>query len=393
MRLLLVVALALISQCFVGADKALWRGRWSHRKPLFFSTKTPVVFFQRRGGGTEVNDASDPVAVGSPVADEVTALETSDRSGQNITDAISEVALDPNDKPADNLTKSSESMPRNLTFSATKSYDGSQSDPDHIPSRFLQMKKGDREAAKESFAATLAWREEFKVDTLLSRPHPRFDVCKALVPHYFSGRDPHGNIVFVQRPALLDFQLMRKNNATIDELMIHYIFVIEYCWNILEEGPTESFMTSVLDMTGLSFRKIKNKDYVGFGQRFVRMMSSHYPGRSYKTLIINSPSWFHVLYKMFKPMLRQATRDKIQILRAGAKQDMTLKSILGDSLPLDLLSENAKGTHAFGARFFSPVKKSEETSPGPNSLIEFEMRQLVIDQLKLHNLTLQEVFC
>ena len=203
MRLLLVVALALISQYFVGADKALWRGRWSHRKPLFFSKKTPVVFFQRRGGGTEVNDASDPVAVGSPVADEVTTLETNDRSGQNITDAISEVALDPNDKPADNLTKSSESMPRNLTFSATKSYDGSQSDPDHIPSRFLQMKKGDREAAKECFAATLAWREEFKVDTLLSRPHPRFDVCKALVPHYFSGRDPHGNIVFVQRPALL----------------------------------------------------------------------------------------------------------------------------------------------------------------------------------------------
>lgn len=321
---------------------------------------------------------------------------SSDTTTEAVVDVVAPVVddgtnIDPAESSSDYTTDAEESPPRNLTFSATKPYDGSLDDADGIPSRFLRMKRGDRERAKERFAATLAWREEFEVDTLLSRPHPQYDVCKAVVPHYFSGRDPHGNVVFVHRPALLDFELMKKNNATIEDLLMHYIFVVEYCWNILEEGPAEGVMTSVLDMRGSSFRNMMNQEYIGFGKRFVSMMSSHYPGRSNKILVVNAPKWFQALYKIFKPMLRETTRGKIKILQEGRKQDEALRSTLGDSLPLDLLSDTAQEGHARGARYFIPVEDREESSPGPNSLIEFDMRELVIEQLKLHNETLQEV--
>lgn len=266
--------------------------------------------------------------------------------------------------------------PRNLTFPATNPYDGHDQDPDGIPTRFLQMKKENRDEAKESWEAHLAWREEIGVDTLLSRPHKLFDVCKAQVPHYFSGRDPHGNVIFVQRPAMLDFELMRRNNATMDDLLLHYVYVIEYCWNILDPSPPEKVMTNVLDMKGLSFRNMRNQEYIGFGKRFVQMMSSNYPGRSYKTLIINAPSWFHALYKIFKPLLRESTRQKIVILKAGEKQDTALKFYLGDSVPKDLLSED-EGEAPSGERYFIPVDDKSRCEPGPNSEIEFDMRQFV----------------
>mmetsp|Transcript_25484 Transcript_25484/g.53835 ORF Transcript_25484/g.53835 Transcript_25484/m.53835 type:complete len:391 (+) Transcript_25484:117-1289(+) len=358
------------SAAAAGADGrisiSVGRAGW-HRNPSFISSKSALhwtdTVLQTRGGSTEDDEGATAVI----------DAEASTASSEG-----------------DDASESAEPPPRNLTFAATKPYDGSPEDPDGIPTRFLLMKKGDREGAKEAFEATLAWREEFDVDTILSRPHPKYDICKALVPHYFAGNDPHNNIVFVQRPAQLDFELMRKNNATIDDLLNHYIYVIEYCWNILEEGPTEGVMTNVLDMRGLSFRNMKNQEYIGFGKRFVNMMSSNYPGRSYKTLIVNAPKWFHALYKIFKPLLRESTRQKIVILKAGKQQDSALKLYLGDSLPKDLLSGDKVATEP-GVRYFLPVEEKEECEPGPNSSIEFDMRQFCIEQLALHNETITEV--
>lgn len=286
--------------------------------------------------------------------------------------------------PDDNITsdetaeETEESQPRNLTFTAITPNDGSAEDPDGIPTRWLDMKKGDREGAKEAFQTHLAWREEVNVDTMLERPHPKFDICKQMAPHYFAGRDPHNNIIFVQRPAHVDFELMRMNNATIDDLLLHYVYVIQYCWNMVEPAP-DAVMTNVLDMRGSSFRQMSNSEYIEFGKRFVSMMSANYPGRSYKTLIINAPTWINVLYKIFKPMLRESTRQKIIILKAGEEQDTALKFYLGDSLPDDLLStgDSKKDKKDMGTRYYVPVEEQEQCAPGPNSEVEFAMREFV----------------
>ncbi|KAL7543102.1 hypothetical protein ACHAXR_012421 [Thalassiosira sp. AJA248-18] len=332
------------------------RGSW-HRNPSFISAKKPnlqYVLFQTRGGSDE-EEGSTAVIDTEAAADVAESTPDSDDTSSNATEALR----------------------RNLTFTATKPHDGSVEDPDGIPSRFLLMKKNDRAEAKASFEEHLAWREEFDIDTILSRPHTKYDVCKAMLPHFFSGRDSHNNIVFVQRPAAMDFELMRNNNSTIDDLLLHYIYVIEYCWNILEPGPPEGVMTNVLDMRGLSFRNMKNQEYIGFGKRFVNMMSANYPGRSYKTLVVNAPKWFHALYKIFKPLLRESTRAKIVILKAGKHQDAALKEILGDSLPKDLLSGEGHEAPVLGTRYFLPVEEREQCEPGPNSLEEFDMRQFV----------------
>jgi len=346
------------------------RGWHSGRRNLPFISSSAVsslvgweeLMLNTRGGSTVEDDEEEQTAA-ADVDNELDVEESSDGIISSSNETVDETE---------------ESQPRNLTFTATCRNDGSAEDPDGIPTRWLDMKKGDREGAKEAFETHLAWRKEFGVDTILERPHPKFDVCKQLAPHYFAGRDPHNNVIFVQRPAHVDFELMRMNNSTIDDLLLHYVYVIQYCWNIMEPAP-DAIMTNVVDMRGSSFRQMSNSEYIEFGKRFVSMMSANYPGRSYKTLIINAPTWINVLYKIFKPMLRESTRQKIIILKAGEEQDTALKFYLGDSLPDDLLSNGKpkKDKRDMGTRYYMPVEEREQCAPGPNSEVEFEMREFV----------------
>ena len=100
------------------------------------------------------------------------------------------------------------------------------------------------------------------------------------------------------------------------------------------------------------------------------MMSENYPGRSYKTLVINAPRWFHALYKIFKPLLRESTREKIVILKAGEQQDTALKFYLGDCMPNDLISDENWEKPEPGSRWFLPSRK-EECEPGKSAFVLF----------------------
>jgi CRAL/TRIO domain len=223
----------------------------------------------------------------------------------------------------------------NFTFPLCQSGDGHEENQDSIPSRFLRMQNGNIEKARAAFHCTQQWRSENHIDTILNRPHIQFDLCKAILPHYFLGHDPKGHIVFCQRPGFANVNLMHEKNVSEYDLLMHYAYVLEFCWNILEPHP-DQIMTSVLDLTGVSFSKAR--EMLAFTKQFVSMMSKHYPQRSYKTLIINAPGWFGALYRLISPLLRESTRLKIHILSSGEKQEQVLSKCLGPSLRKELLS-------------------------------------------------------
>jgi hypothetical protein len=104
-------------------------------------------------------------------------------------------------------------------FSVFQKGDGHETDPDRIPVRYLNMHHGNRLLAKESLAATIRWREEQTIDTLLQRPHELYDICKTVFPHYFAGRDTEQHVVFVQRPGMLSMDLAKANHLSKEELL------------------------------------------------------------------------------------------------------------------------------------------------------------------------------
>ena len=103
-------------------------------------------------------------------------------------------------------------------------------------------------------------------------------------------------------------------------------------------------------------------------------MSDHYPQRSYKTLIINAPKWFSHVYQIVKPMLREKTREKINIFSIGSTD---LYPKLVDILGEDSIYSEWKEDCGIEVT----QNPNEDTAPGPNSQIEKELRDYVLAQL------------
>lgn len=52
--------------------------------------------------------------------------------------------------------------------------------PSELPLRFLRAGKNDPEVGMERYKATLAWRKELGMDTILRQPHKQFDFIKSM---------------------------------------------------------------------------------------------------------------------------------------------------------------------------------------------------------------------
>eukprot|EP00541_Cyclophora_tenuis_P018912 CAMPEP_0116576342 /NCGR_PEP_ID=MMETSP0397-20121206/20481_1 /TAXON_ID=216820 /ORGANISM="Cyclophora tenuis, Strain ECT3854" /LENGTH=234 /DNA_ID=CAMNT_0004105377 /DNA_START=80 /DNA_END=784 /DNA_ORIENTATION=- len=217
------------------------------------------------------------------------------------------------------------------------------------------MTKGNRKKAKAAFEATLKWRQENSVDTILSQPYPNLLLFRALVPHGFLGRDPYGNVIFTLRCGYLDFDLMKKHSVSHNQLVMHYVYVLEYLWNILEPSP-DAVMTFVLDLSGVSLNKIRRS--VGFIKQFCATIDQHYPQRSHKTLIINVPKWFGMIWRAISPLLRDSTRQMIELYTNDKQQTEALQTYLGDNIPQDMM----KGTPPSKLLFSSMQAEFEEFS-------------------------------
>ena len=60
----------------------------------------------------------------------------------------------------------------------------------------------------------LAWREQHGVDAILQTPQSSFAEIKKFAPHLFLGFDRSGNVIFLQRPGLIDFKSLQKSDIS-----------------------------------------------------------------------------------------------------------------------------------------------------------------------------------
>lgn len=247
--------------------------------------------------------------------------------------------------------------------------DGSENDPDGIPTRFLLMHNGNRAAAKQSLEAAIQWRKKHQIDDILNKPHPKFDLCKAVYPHYFLGRNTDGHVVFVQHPARINLQRARDNKLTEEELLMHYVYVNEYLWQIVEADNALATMTSVIDLQGLNLGVLRQVDILNFVKTFVSTMDSYYPQRAHQTLVVNTPKWFQTMYKLLSPLMRDTTKAKISILSRGKAQDEALKKHLGPEI-------EKKVPNSFWSSWKPPRRRNKKRKHKKNDVDDEEEEEL-----------------
>ena len=248
-----------------------------------------------------------------------------------MNEQIESPSEDRNYAPSAAPTSSTTDSTNDYTFSLFQEGDGHETDPDGIPLRYMKMQNNRRDLAKAALEKTVQWRKENDIDTILARPHPKYDVSKAVFPHYFCGRDDTQHVILVQRPGLMNVKLAHKNDLTGEDLLLHYIYVMEYLWRIIDPEP-DATMTSIIDLTDMNISILRKREQLRIGSLFLSTMDAHFPQRSHKTYLINAPKWFGALYKLASPLLRESTKEKIQILSKGKEQDEILGQLLQDCL-------------------------------------------------------------
>jgi hypothetical protein len=237
--------------------------------------------------------------------------------------------------------------------------------PEELPLRFLRAGKGDIEEGLRRYQATLEWRRENSMDTILREPNPHFDLIKRHYPHFFAGRGRLGEPVFYEQPPKTNLKALREGGVTIDLLLRHvrvcravdwnrscpssiltpfvsylsarniqYMMVTEFQWQYVERDDLQRSIY-IIDLDGIRFG-----DFVGEVVDFVKRASSlsaqHYPERAGYVFVINVPAWFKVIFAVIKPLIDESTLEKIYILRGAneIRQNM-LERIPIESIPAE----------------------------------------------------------
>mmetsp|Transcript_8281 Transcript_8281/g.10893 ORF Transcript_8281/g.10893 Transcript_8281/m.10893 type:complete len:950 (+) Transcript_8281:99-2948(+) len=181
----------------------------------------------------------------------------------------------------------------------------------NVPGRYLRGCDNDLEEAQRRWALTVEWREANNVDNILEEPQPYFFIIKKHYPHFVYKRARNGCITYYEQVGKVNIKAVQAEGIEVAHLVRHYIFISEYAWRITEPDDDAQSVT-VMDVEGIGL-----KDFQGDTRKFItecsNMIQSHYVERSNKIFIVNTPSWFNLVWKMIRPLLHENTQRKISI--------------------------------------------------------------------------------
>lgn len=197
--------------------------------------------------------------------------------------------------------------------------------------RFLAAEKGNQSKAVTRYLATVQWRKELQVDTVLRRHHKHFFAIKRLYPHAYHLRSEKGWPVSFEKPGQVDWQGLRTENITLDDLVAHSVFCLEYLWTYVEPSDSAKLVT-VIDLAGMR----NMKTMIDLIMRIMEVTSTHYPERCANIFIINVGFTFNMMFGAIRKFLDPVTREKIQTLRGEAEiRETLLRYISPECLPVE----------------------------------------------------------
>jgi len=208
-----------------------------------------------------------------------------------------------------------------------------------IPENFIIAANHNLSKAKENYLSTLEWRKEKNVDDILIKPQTKFHVFKALIPWYFHGYDKNGNFVVIQQIAKFDPQKIYENGLTREDALEYTIFFQEYMWNILAPYCNKDKVTVIMDLEGISVYNI-NSDILSYIKDALTLQSKHWPAKTERSFIINTPSWFTNIYNLIYPWLNERQQKKLTIVDKAHTLETLLKHIPAKELPKEYGGES-----------------------------------------------------
>ena len=106
---------------------------------------------------------------------------------------------------------------------------------------------------------------------------------------------------------------LRQHEVSNDQLIRHYMYLEEYTRVFADDLYLggEELNLSVIDLGGLKLSQM-TADLRSMIKSSLHVAAKHYPGRTYRLLIINIPSWFSVVGSIVKSTFTETQQKKSQ---------------------------------------------------------------------------------
>jgi len=103
---------------------------------------------------------------------------------------------------------------------------------DELPVRFLRAGGNSTREGWRRYRATLRWRRDESVDSILREPCPDFSLIKRHYPHCYHLTGRRGEPVSYERPAGTDLKALRAAGIGLKQVLRHYTMITEFQWQV-----------------------------------------------------------------------------------------------------------------------------------------------------------------
>ncbi|GBM35120.1 SEC14-like protein 2 [Araneus ventricosus] len=103
----------------------------------------------------------------------------------------------------------------------------------------------------------------------------------------------------------------------------------------MKTGNKKNQIAYILNMEHLSMSKLMDKTIVEAGLMALKLLQDHYHDVVKVVYVVNAPSYFSSVFKLFKPVIKEALHQSIKVLDSNWKEEL-LKHIDADVLPVYL---------------------------------------------------------
>ncbi|KAH6822727.1 Sec14p-like phosphatidylinositol transfer family protein [Perilla frutescens var. hirtella] len=199
--------------------------------------------------------------------------------------------------------------------------------------RFLKAREGNISDAHKMLIECLNWRIQNEIDDILTKPINPSDLYRAI-------RDSQlvGMCGFTKEglPVIaVGVGLSTYDKASINYYVQSHIQMNEYRDRVVLPSASKKYgryigtCIKILDMTGLRLSALNQMKLLS---AISTIDDLNYPEKTDTYYIVNTPYIFSSCWKVVRPLLRERTRKKIQVL-SGSGRDELLKIMDYESLP------------------------------------------------------------
>mmetsp|Transcript_128919 Transcript_128919/g.325307 ORF Transcript_128919/g.325307 Transcript_128919/m.325307 type:complete len:292 (-) Transcript_128919:54-929(-) len=182
-----------------------------------------------------------------------------------------------------------------------------------LPAYMLQAEHGDEARALVRWVETLEWRCEVGDEAILARPHPNFERIVPHYPQFLHLPDREGRLTYWELVGKLDQRAMMRKGLTPDDLFEHYIWSTFFTWDVAAHDDAHQ-VTVIADFRDFQL-SVMTPTVMKVFMRVSKLLRTHFPAREHGIFVINAPPWIERAYRVVRPLISQAQRDKVRVIQ------------------------------------------------------------------------------